>query len=141
MKLYLSRISDVGVFYLEKKYMPPPKPMNIEQIKEAKDHNTVMIDIASSLNYSEFDEVKNCPSAFDMWEKLKKVFGGEKNVQSSKAKILRGKFDQLKMKGGENITQSSERVKDRVSAIKIARGKIDDETIIKKVLRNLPKRY
>ena len=80
MKLHISSINDVGIFYLEKKYMPQPKPMTMEKIKEAKDHNIMMIDIASSLNYSEFDEVKNCPSAFDMWEKLKKVFGGDKNV-------------------------------------------------------------
>ena len=45
----------------------------------------MMIDITSYLNYSKFDEVKDCPTAFDMWEKLKKVFGGDKNVQRDNA--------------------------------------------------------
>ena len=56
MKLHLSRIGDNGMFYLEKKYVPPPKPITVEQMKEAKDHNIMMIDIASSLNYSKIDE-------------------------------------------------------------------------------------
>ena len=59
--------------------------MIVEKIKEAYDHNIIMIDISSSLYYSKFGEVKYCPIEFDMWEKLKKIFGGEKNVQRDKA--------------------------------------------------------
>ena len=77
MKLHLSSISDVGLFYLENKYVPPPKPMIVEHMKEAKDHNIMMIDIASSLNYYEFDEVKEYPTTFEIWEKLQKVYRGE----------------------------------------------------------------
>ena len=52
MKPHVSSIGDIGMFYLENKYVPPPKPITVEQMKEAKDHNIMMIDIASSLNYS-----------------------------------------------------------------------------------------
>ena len=47
-------------------------------MKRVKDHNTMMIDIASSITYSEFDEVKECLTAFEMWKKLHKVYGDDK---------------------------------------------------------------
>ena len=83
----------------------------MEKMKEAKELNIVMTNIASSLNYSKFDEVKDCTTIFDMWEKLQKIYRGDKNVQRAKAEILRDMFDHLKMKEGENISQSSERKK------------------------------
>lgn len=84
MKLHISSINDVGVFYLENTYVPPTKPLTMEKIKEEKDHIIMMIDITSSLNYFEFDKFKDCPTTFDMWEKMKKVFGGDRNVQRAK---------------------------------------------------------
>ena len=41
------------------------------------------------------------------------------------------------MKEGEDITKDSERIKKCVSAIRVAGGKIEDETMVSKVLRNL----
>ena len=57
-----------------------------------------MIDIASALNYVEFDEVKSFTIAYDMWIKLKAIYGGYDNVTRAKAKSLRGQFDQMKMR-------------------------------------------
>ena len=34
----------------------------------------MMIDIASTLNYAKFDEVKGCDTAHDMWTKLKDIY-------------------------------------------------------------------
>ena len=98
MKLHLSSINDIGLFYLENRYVPPPKPMNMKKMKKEKDHNIMMIDIASSLNYSKFDDVKDFPTTFDMWEKQQRFYGGDKNVQIAKIENLRGKFDRMKMK-------------------------------------------
>ena len=72
-------------------------------MKEAKDHNIMMIDIASSLNYSEFGEVKDCPTTFDMWEKLHRVYKGDKNVKTTKEESFIGNFDRMKMKACEKI--------------------------------------
>ena len=41
----------------------------------------MMIDIASTLNYVEFDEVKDCPISHEMWIKLKDIYGGDENVR------------------------------------------------------------
>ena len=45
----------------------------------------MMIDIASILNYVEFDEVKDYCTTYEMWIKLKAIYGG--------AESLRGQFD------------------------------------------------
>ena len=72
MKLHLETIGDTCMKYLKKKYMAPTRTLTMDQIVEKKNHNIMMIDIASTLNYVEFDEVKDCPSAHEMWNKFKR---------------------------------------------------------------------
>lgn len=96
-----------------------------------------MIDIASSLSYAEFDEVKDCKTTHEMWTKLKDIYGGDENVIRAEAKSLRGHFDQMKMREDENIAKYVERFKASVSAMKASGGEIEEKTIVRKVLRTL----
>ena len=96
-----------------------------------------MIDIASSLSYEEFDEIKDCKSANAMWKKLKEIYGGDDNVRRAKVESLRGQFDQMRMREDENIAKYVERVKASVSAIRASGGEIKEEIVISKVLRTL----
>ena len=66
--------------------------MIVEVISKNKNHNIVMIDIASTLNYVEFDEVKGCATSHDMWTKLKDIYGDD-NIKRAKEKGLRGQFN------------------------------------------------
>ena len=58
----------------------------------------MMIDIASALSYAKFDELKDCKTAYEMWNKLKDIYGGDENVRRSKVESLREKIDQMKMR-------------------------------------------
>ena len=89
MRLYLETISDLGCKYLDNEYKNPTGTLSVEDIVEKKKH-IMMIDIASSLNYVEFDEVKNCTTSYDMWIKLKDIYGGDDNVRRAKDESLRG---------------------------------------------------
>ena len=40
----------------------------------------MMIDIASALSYTEFDEIKDCELASTMWNEIKEIYGGDKKV-------------------------------------------------------------
>ena len=40
-----------------------------------------------------------------MWIKLKAIYGGDDNARRAKARSLRGKFDQMKMREDENIAK------------------------------------
>ena len=86
MRLHLETIGDLGLKYLDAKYKVPIKTMTIEEIEEKKSHNITMIDIASSLNYAKFDEVKDCGIAYEMWIKLKAIYGGDDNVRREKSR-------------------------------------------------------
>ena len=75
MRLHLATISDLGSKYLDTKYKTPTGTLLVEDIAEKKNHNIIMIDIASALNYVEFDEVKDYKTAHEKWSKLKYVYG------------------------------------------------------------------
>ena len=117
MRLHLVSLSNLGCHYLEKNYTAPTGTMRAEELVEHKAHNIMMVDIASSLTYAEFDEVKDCKTAHEMWEKLETTFGGDENVKRAKLESLRGQFDQMKMREDENICQYVDRIKASVSVI------------------------
>ena len=62
-----------------------------------------MLEIASTLSYVEFDDIKGCKSAHQMWEALSNIYGGDYNFQRGKRESLRGNFDYMRMEEGENI--------------------------------------
>ena len=130
MRLHLATISDLDFKYLDGEYKTPTGTLSVEHIAEKKNHNIMMIDIASTLSYVEFDEVKDCKNGYEMWNKLKDIYGGNDNVRRSKAESLRGQFDQIGMREDENIAKYVERIKASVSAIKASGGDIKDETIV-----------
>lgn len=110
-KLHLVNIRDTCLKYPKKKYVAPVGPLSMYQIMENKSHNIMMVDIASTLNYDEFDEVKDCPTTHEMWIKMKDIYRGDENVQRVKTKILRDQFDQMKMREDEKKSQYNERIK------------------------------
>ena len=59
MRLHLASIGDSRCKYLDEEYVAPTGTLSIGDIIEKKNHNTMMIDIASSLSYKEFDEIKD----------------------------------------------------------------------------------
>ena len=73
MRLHLVTITDSICKYIDNEDMTPTRTLLVEDISEKKNHNIMMIDIASTLNYAKFDEVKGCATTHDMWTKLKDI--------------------------------------------------------------------
>ena len=67
----------------------------------------MIIDIASALSYAEFDDIKDYKISHEMWTKLKDIYQGYDNVRRVKEKILRGQFDQMKMRILQNVWKES----------------------------------
>ena len=111
MKLYLGSIGDNAKTSIVVEHVALAGVPTVEDMKKKKEHNQAMLEIASSLSYVEFDDIKRCTSAFKMWEALTNIYGGDKNVQRAKEKSLRGKFDDMRMDEGENIAQYASRIK------------------------------
>ena len=93
MRLHLASIGDTGLKYLDEEYIAPTGTLSINNIAEKKNHNTMMIDIASALSYEEFDEIKDYKNTHEMWNKLKEIYDGDDNVRRAKAESLIGQFD------------------------------------------------
>ena len=74
-----------------------------------------MLEIASALTYSEYEDIKNCGISKMMWDTLAIIYGGDANFKRAKDESLRGQFDDMKMLESETIAQYCERVKDVVN--------------------------
>lgn len=141
MKLHIIGIGDSTWHSVENGYIVPTGPLTMDQLRERKEHNKAILEIASTLSYSEYEDVKLCNSAKLMWDALATIYGGDTNVKRTKVKSLRGKFDDMKMLENETITQYCVRVKDGVNARRGANGKIEDETLVSNFLRTLLLKY
>jgi hypothetical protein len=131
----LAKIGELGLKYLNTKYVAPIRTLTIEEITENKNHNIMMIDIAATLNYVDFGEVKYFPTAHEMWIKRKDIYEGDDNVTTTKVESLRGQFDQMKVREDENILKYSGRIKASLCPIRSLGGKIYDVTVVSKVLK------
>lgn len=85
MRFHLASIGDTRLKCLDEEHVTPSGTLSVNDITEKKTHNTMMIDIASALSYEEFDDVKDCKTTFEMWNKLKDIYGGDENVKRAKS--------------------------------------------------------
>ena len=136
MKLHLRGIGDHAQSFIIVQHVDPTTPTT-KDMRKKKEHNQAMLEIASALSYAEFDDIEGLHNAKKMWDALKTIYGGEKNVQRAKSESLRGKFDEMRMEEGEIVDQYVARIKDVVSAIKSVDGLIYDDTVLSKVIRTL----
>lgn len=105
MKLHMVIIGEGEIHYIEHGYVKIPRPLTTQQMKEKQEHNHAMLEIESTLSYTNFDDIKECTNTKKIWEKLQTIYGGDTNFLRENSKILRGKFDEIRMTEGENITQ------------------------------------
>ena len=137
MKLHLGSIGDYAQILIITKHVDPTGTLTTEELKNKQEHNQIMLEIDSTLNYAKFDDIKGCNVAFKMWKVLLDIYGGDLNVQREKRESLRGKFDDMKMEEGENAAYYASRIKVVVSAIRCLSGQLDDDTVNSKFLRTL----
>ena len=136
MKLNLRSIGDHAKTKIIVEHVDTASAPTTKEMKK-KEHNQAMMEIASTLSYAKFDDIKDCKSALQMWKVLSNIYGGDENVQREKRESLRGKFDDMRMEEVENIAQYASRIKEVVSAIRSATGHLDNKIVIRKVLRTL----
>ena len=119
MKLHLGSIGDYEKTSIVVERLDLARPLFTNDLNKRKEHNQAILEIASTLSYAEFDDIKGCDTIFKMWKALSNIYGGYYNVQRAKRESLRGNFDDMKMEEGENVAQYGARMKEVVSAIRI----------------------
>ena len=96
--------------------------------------------LANTLSYSEYKDVEDLEISYEMWEKHKIVYGGDKHVQKAKDESLRGKLDDTRMQG-ENIKTYGKWVKYVILAIIFVGGILHEEDVVIKTLRTFLHKY
>ena len=87
-------------------------PLTAKELRHQLDHNQAILEIASSLRYVNFDNIKGYNASNQMWDRLNTIYGGDDNVLRDKEFFLRGRFDDMEMMKGENIVQYCTRIKE-----------------------------
>ena len=111
MKLHQGGLKDHVQSTITTKYIDLIGALTTKDLKKKKEHNQTMLEIASTLSYAEFDDIKGCDSVKNMWDALHTIYGGDPNNIRDKSKSLRGKFDDMRMQEGENVAQYFFRIK------------------------------
>ena len=75
MKLHLGSISDYAQTCIVTEHVDPTGTLTIEDMKNKQDHNQAMLEIASALNYAEFNDIKGCNTTLKMWKALSDIYG------------------------------------------------------------------
>ena len=85
MKLHVGGLGDDAQFYIIVEHVDPITS-TAKDMRKKKEHNQTMLEIASSLSYAEFDDIKGLDSAKKMWDTLKTIYGGDKKCSKSQIK-------------------------------------------------------
>jgi hypothetical protein len=80
-------------------------------------------------------------SSKEMWDKLISSYQCNEKVKDSKLQTYRIQFEQLKMKEDETIGKYFLRVEEMVNAMKALGEKIEEPSLVQKILRSLPDRF
>jgi hypothetical protein len=100
-----------------------------------------MNSILSGLAEAEFVKVMHLETAKEMWDKLISSYEGNEKVQDAKLHTYRVQFEQLKMKEDEIVGNYFLRVEELVNAMKELGEKIEEPSLVQKILRSLPNRF
>lgn len=138
MMLHISRIRNSTLELMENGYIElTPGPLTLDQLRDRHEHNITMMEIVVACTDAKFEDIKSCTTTKDMCDKLSQVYSGDVNVKRARAESLRGRFDDMKMKEGENIVQYTNKLKEVVHAIRASDRVISEEIVVSKVLRTL----
>ena len=88
-----------------------------------------------------FKKVAEARSTKEAWEKLQISYKGAEQVKKVRFQTLRGKFETLRVKDGESVSNYFTRVLAVTNQIKRNGEKLDDVKVMEKILRSLDSKF
>ena len=76
--MHLRGLGDHAKTLIIVEHVDPVGVPTAKDMKKKKEHNQAMLEIDSTLNYAEFDDIKGCDTTFKMWDDLSTIYGGDK---------------------------------------------------------------
>ncbi|XP_074336226.1 uncharacterized protein LOC141673379 [Apium graveolens] len=111
-------------------------------LKESrKKDKKALYTIFQGVDESTFEKISEAKTAKDAWEILQKSFQGVEKVKKVRLQVLRGEFENIKMKTSENIGEYVTRLKTMTNEMKRNGESLDDVRVMEKLLRSLTRKF
>ncbi|CAM8903158.1 unnamed protein product [Rhodiola kirilowii] len=123
---------------------PIPKPEALwteEEDKASMENSKAMNAIFSAVDENVMKLIINCEVAKEAWDILQTAFEGTDKVRNSRMQAVTTRFEEMKMKESESITEYNTRVLEQSNEASALGKPIDEERLVSKVLRSLPPRF
>ncbi|XP_073133380.1 uncharacterized protein [Henckelia pumila] len=130
-------LSGGGPQYIEK----PRIEWTTEDKKKENLDNVKKYILYKTLDKNTFSKIKTCKTGKEIWEKLIQLCEGNEQTKENKLSVATQKFDNIKMKPGESMTEFDERVSSIVIELNGLRKTYPNREVILKVIRGLPKEW
>ena len=142
MTYYLMSLGpEVWHFFQNEYQTTSTLPTDHDERKAYITNAKAMNSITSGITDFEFTKIMHCTSAKEMWEKLVGLYNGNSKVKKAKLQTHRRQFESLRMEDEEDIAAYLLRVAEVVNSLKGLDEKVEESTIVQKVLRSLPDRF
>lgn len=111
---------------------------NRATMREAQKKNSLaLFYLQATLDETIFPRIASCASAKAAWKALKESYEGNTQVKQVRLQTLKMEFENLRMKEAEKVGDYCMRVKACVDKMRVFGEKVENEVIVKKVLRTL----
>eukprot|EP00253_Pinus_taeda_P032684 PITA_32684 len=142
MTYYLMSLGPEVWHFVRNEYkMNTTLPTDQDERKAYIANAKAMKSITNGITDSEFTKIMHCTSAKEMLEKLVSLYDGDSKVKKAKIQTHRRPFEILRMGDEEDIAAYLLQVAEVVNSLKGLDEKVEESTIVEKVLRSLPNRF
>ncbi|XP_074346456.1 uncharacterized protein LOC141685242 [Apium graveolens] len=97
--------------------------------------------IIQCVDESTFETISGAKTVKEAWEILQKSFQGVEKVKKVRLQVLRGEFENFKMKNSENIGEFVTHLKAVTNEMKRNGESLDDVRVMEKLLRSLTRKF
>ncbi|KZV17872.1 hypothetical protein F511_02719 [Dorcoceras hygrometricum] len=88
-----------------------------------------------------FSKIKTCATAKEIWEKLVQICEGSDETKENKLTVAQQKYESIKMKDGETMTEFDERFSAIVIELNSLGKEYRNRELVMKVMRALPREW
>lgn len=117
------------------------KSMNEVQKKEFKNHHKARTILLNAISHTEYENITNRDTTYDMFESLKMTHEGNLQVKETKALALIQKYEAFKMEEEESVEAMFSRFQILVAGLKVLDKGYSTADHVKKIIRSLPKKW
>ncbi|CAM8920240.1 unnamed protein product [Rhodiola kirilowii] len=122
--------------------IPKPEALWTEEEDKASMRNSkAMNAIFFAVDENVMKLIINCEVAKEAWDILQTAFEGTDKVRNSRMQVVTTRFEEMKMKESETLTEYNTRVLELSNEASALGKPIDEERLASKVLRSLPPRF